>query len=52
MDIKGFTDLSSKISAEELVDLINAVFSMVDEAAACIGYAWKVETIGDCFKWC
>mmetsp|Transcript_42724 Transcript_42724/g.104284 ORF Transcript_42724/g.104284 Transcript_42724/m.104284 type:complete len:476 (-) Transcript_42724:298-1725(-) len=50
MDIKGFTDLSSQVTAEELVDLINAVFSMVDEAAFCIGCVWKVETIGDCYK--
>ena len=50
MDISGFTALSATISAEDLVDLINAVFSSIDEAALALGKVWKVETIGDCFK--
>lgn len=50
MDIKGFTTLSSKMSAEDLVDLINTIFTSIDEAADVIGNVWKVETIGDCYK--
>lgn len=42
MDIKGFTALSSRISATELVDLINAIFTSIDEAAEIIGCVWKV----------
>jgi len=50
MDIKGWTKLSTRIRANELVDLINAIFTSIDRAAVSVGGAWKVETIGDCYK--
>ncbi len=49
MDIAGFTKLSSQISAEELIDLIGAIFTSIDYLAECLGNVWKVETIGDCY---
>lgn len=48
MDIVGFTSLSSEIRAEELILLLNAVYTQIDRASAHIGKIWKVETIGDC----
>ncbi|KAJ1483149.1 nucleotide cyclase [Baffinella frigidus] len=50
MDIKGFTAVSSIISADELVDLVNAIFTSIDKAAELVGKTWKVETIGDCYQ--
>ena len=50
MDISGFTALSSRLTAEELLDVVNSVFTAIDSAADCIGKVWKVETIGDCYK--
>jgi class 3 adenylate cyclase len=50
MDIKGFTAMSSSITADELVDLVNAIFTSIDKAAELIGKVWKVETIGDCYQ--
>jgi len=50
MDISGFTKLSTSITSVELFDLINAIFTSIDEATECIGHIWKVETIGDCYK--
>ena len=32
----GFTALSTQITAEELLDLVNAIFTSIDAAAACI----------------
>lgn len=52
MDISGFTELSASITSLELFDLINAVFTSIDEATECIGHIWKVETVGDCYKAC
>ncbi|KAJ1472110.1 nucleotide cyclase, partial [Baffinella frigidus] len=49
-DQVGFTALSTQITAEELLDLVNAIFTSIDAAAACICPVWKVETIGDCWK--
>jgi len=43
MDIVGFTRLSTSISAEELIDLINAFFSSIDKAADFINHVWKVQ---------
>ena len=48
MDIVGFTALSSEIRAEELILLLNAVYTQIDRASAHIGKIWKVDTIGDC----
>lgn len=50
MDISGFTALSSELSAMELLDFVNSIFTSIDSAADCIGKVWKVETIGDCYK--
>jgi class 3 adenylate cyclase len=41
--------MSSKISAEELVTLIHAIFTSIDYLAECMGNIWKVETVGDCY---
>ncbi|KAJ1479807.1 nucleotide cyclase [Baffinella frigidus] len=43
------THISASISAEELIDLINAFFSSIDKAADFINDVWKVETVGDCY---
>ncbi len=48
MDIVGFTQLSSTISADELILLLNAIYTKIDLVSARIGNIWKVETIGDC----
>ena len=47
-DIVGFTVLSSKISAAEIVDLLNGLFSRFDQAANELGIE-KIKTIGDCY---
>lgn len=49
-DIKGFTALSTRVDAAELLDIVNAIFSSIDAAAEIIGGLFKVETIGDCYK--
>ena len=48
MDIVGFTQLSSQISADELILLLNAMYTKIDKASERIGKIWKVDTIGDC----
>ena len=47
-DIVGFTALSSKTSAPEIVDMLNGLFSRVDEIAQELGIE-KIKTIGDCY---
>jgi class 3 adenylate cyclase len=47
-DIVGFTALSSKTSAAEIVDLLNGLFSRFDQAAEELGIE-KIKTIGDCY---
>ncbi|HEY9653012.1 MAG TPA: adenylate/guanylate cyclase domain-containing protein [Coleofasciculaceae cyanobacterium] len=47
-DIVGFTQLSSKISAAELVVLLNCMFSMFDQLTEQHG-AEKIKTIGDAY---
>jgi class 3 adenylate cyclase len=47
-DLVGFTALSSRISAVEIVDLLNGLFSLFDEAAQELGIE-KIKTIGDCY---
>ncbi|NEQ24107.1 MAG: adenylate/guanylate cyclase domain-containing protein, partial [Microcoleus sp. SIO2G3] len=47
-DVVGFTQLSSRISAAELVVLLNRLFSMFDEIAEKHG-AEKIKTIGDAY---
>ena len=47
-DVVGFTQLSSQISAAELVVLLNSLFSMFDELAEQHGVE-KIKTIGDAY---
>jgi len=47
-DLVGFTALSSKISAAEVVDMLNGLFSRFDQAASELGIE-KIKTIGDCY---
>jgi len=47
-DIVGFTRMSSGISATELVDLLNEIFSQFDKLAKAHGVE-KIKTIGDSY---
>ncbi len=47
-DIVGFTDLSARISARQLVDLLNEIFSRFDELAD-QHLLEKIKTIGDSY---
>lgn len=47
-DIVGFTNLSSKINARELVNLLDGIFSGFDAAAVQHGVE-KIKTIGDAY---
>ncbi|MBV8552143.1 MAG: HAMP domain-containing protein [Acidobacteriaceae bacterium] len=47
-DLVGFTALSSTISAAEVVDMLNGLFSRFDQAASELGVE-KIKTIGDCY---
>lgn len=47
-DLAGFTDISRKMSASELVTLLNDLFSRFDKLAAKHG-AEKIKTIGDAY---
>jgi class 3 adenylate cyclase len=47
-DVVGFTQLSSRISASEIVVLLNQLFSMFDQLAEQHG-AEKIKTIGDAY---
>lgn len=47
-DIVGFTQLSTKLSPPELVNLLNQVFSRFDELAEYYGLE-KIKTIGDAY---
>jgi len=47
-DLVGFTALSSHTSAVEIVDMLNGLFSLFDEAARELGIE-KIKTIGDCY---
>jgi class 3 adenylate cyclase len=47
-DIVGFTALSSQISAAEVVDMLNGLFSRFDQVASELGIE-KIKTIGDCY---
>jgi class 3 adenylate cyclase len=49
MDLVGFTALSGSIDVEELVELLNSLFTTIDQCAARLGNVWKVDTIGDCY---
>lgn len=47
-DLAGFTDISRKMSAKQLVDLLNDLFSRFDKLAEQHG-AEKIKTIGDAY---
>jgi class 3 adenylate cyclase len=47
-DIVGFTSLSSRTSAAEIVEMLNGLFSLFDQAAYELGIE-KIKTIGDCY---
>ena len=47
-DIVGFTELSQKMSPEELVQMLNRIFSAFDDLAERYGIE-KIKTIGDCY---
>jgi len=47
-DLVGFTDLSSKIPADRIVDTLNGLFSRYDQSASELGIE-KIKTIGDCY---
>lgn len=47
-DIVGFTSISSQMSAESLVGMLNRIFSAFDEPLAELGLT-KIKTIGDAY---
>jgi len=47
-DIVGFTQMSSKKSADDLVKLLNDLFSRFDKLSTELGVE-KIKTIGDCY---
>lgn len=47
-DIVGFTQLSARISPQELVEMLDAIFSDFDALAEKFGLE-KIKTIGDCY---
>jgi class 3 adenylate cyclase len=47
-DIVGFTTLSGTISASQVVDMLNGLFTRFDQAASELGIE-KIKTIGDCY---
>jgi class 3 adenylate cyclase len=47
-DIVGFTELSQKLSPDELVKMLNRIFSAFDDLAEEHGLE-KIKTIGDCY---
>jgi class 3 adenylate cyclase len=47
-DLVGFTELSQRLEAVALVNMLNHVFSAFDDLAAELGLE-KIKTIGDCY---
>lgn len=47
-DIVGFTTLSSRTSAPDIVEMLNGLFSLFDQTAEELGIE-KIKTIGDCY---
>jgi adenylate cyclase len=47
-DLVGFTELSQRLDAVALVNMLNHVFSAFDDLAAELGLE-KIKTIGDCY---
>ncbi len=50
-DLVGFTSLAGRLPPEELVALLNRVFSAFDDRAAALGLE-KIKTIGDAYMVC
>ncbi|MBD65403.1 MAG: hypothetical protein CME62_09355 [Halobacteriovoraceae bacterium] len=48
LDLVGFTKLSSNKTAEELVDILNEIFTLFDNLAEKY-HLEKIKTIGDCY---
>ncbi|KAJ8733696.1 hypothetical protein PYW07_014247 [Mythimna separata] len=47
-DIKGFTSLSSKCSAQELVEMLNSLFALFDKLAS-ENHCLRIKLLGDCY---
>ena len=47
-DIVGFTKMSARVGAKQVVDMLNEVFGLLDELAIKHGVE-KIKTIGDCY---
>jgi class 3 adenylate cyclase len=47
-DLVGFTSLSARMSPDEIVDMLNGLFSRFDRVAIELGTE-KIKTIGDCY---
>lgn len=47
-DLVGFTELSASLPPEEIVKLLNEIFSRFDDLSAQLGLE-KIKTIGDCY---
>jgi adenylate cyclase len=47
-DLVGFTELSGRLPADELVAMLNAIFSRFDDLTETVG-AEKIKTIGDAY---
>ena len=47
-DLVGFTELSQRLTPEQLVSMLNRIFSAFDDLAAELGLE-KIKTIGDCY---
>jgi adenylate cyclase len=47
-DIVGFTPLGERLSAEQLVDLLNQIFVVIDDLVVAAGLE-KIKTIGDAY---
>jgi adenylate cyclase len=50
-DIVGFTEMSARVGAKQVVDMLNEVFGLLDELAIKHGVE-KIKTIGDCYMVC
>ena len=47
-DIVGFTKMSARVGAKQVVDMLNEVFGLLDKLAVKHGVE-KIKTIGDCY---
>jgi len=51
-DIAGFTAMSSKLRAEEVVEMLNSIFFMFDTLVEKYVGLEKIKTLGDCYILC